>query len=151
MLGIIVVFNIIGEILIAVLHRPIMKNIRIRQDNEKSTFVTRFSGALIAGVGVIPTAVLSANPTGAFAHKSKFVKANDSMLKALSFDKARGVGRFTPGLIGLAKIGLDFTKEKDNTNTLAASLEKYFQQFYNQDNYLYKELPKPSYDETTGT
>ena len=43
------------------------------------------------------------------------------------------------------------TKEKDNTNTLAASLEKYFQQFYNQDNYLYKELPKPSYDETTGT
>ena len=151
MLGIILIFNIIGEILIAVLHRPITKNIRIRQDNEKSTFVTRFSGALIAGVGVIPTAVLSANPTGAFAHKSKFVKANDSMLKALSFDKARGVGRFTPGLIGLAKIGLDFTKEKDNTNTLAASLEKYFQQFYNQDNYLYKELPKPSYDETTGT
>lgn len=151
MLGIILIFNIIGEILIAVLHRPITKNIRIRQDNEKSTFVTRFSGALIAGIGVIPTAVLSANPTGAFAHKSKFVKANDSMLKALSFDKARGVGRFTPGLIGLAKIGLDFTKEKDNTNTLAASLEKYFQQFYNQDNYLYKELPKPSYDETTGT
>ena len=97
MLGIILIFNIIGEILIAVLHRPITKNIRIRQDNEKSTFVTRFSGALIAGVGVIPTAVLSANPTGAFAHKSKFIKVNDSMLKSLSFDKARGVGRFTPG------------------------------------------------------
>lgn len=170
MFGIVVIFNIFAEILIAILKKPITKHIEVRKQAKKlieagqlennseaagkkektSTALTRISGGLIAGFSIIPTAVLSANPIGAITYKSDFVKTNDKMLNALSFKKAIGVARFSPGLIGLANIGLDFINKKESNQTIAYSIEKYFQQFYNQDNYMYKGQPKPKFNKTTG-
>ncbi|EIN14989.1 Hypothetical protein, predicted transmembrane protein [Mycoplasmopsis agalactiae 14628] len=139
MFGIQALFLIVAEIISLILRKVIRKPLKNMRENKVSTVGSRSIGAILSTAGIVPCAILAANVTGFMTTNNKVIEANDKMLSAISFKKAEGVSRYTPGLIASAKIGNDLltsNNESSNNESVINAFEWYLQQFVRPENYI---------------
>ncbi|WP_027334754.1 hypothetical protein [Mycoplasmopsis felifaucium] len=129
-------FCIIGGILILILRKKIKKPMEQLKKDGKTTVAWRSLGAIIATAGVIPCSVFVANAAGIISYNKSTNNTNNQIISALSFNKARAVSSYTPGLIATAEIVNNYVFDTKNTMELANTLKLYFEQFINPNNYI---------------
>ncbi|MCE6061468.1 CvpA family protein [Mycoplasmopsis agalactiae] len=139
MFGIQALFLIVAEIISLILRKVIRKPLKNMRENKVSTVGSRSLGAILSTAGIVPCAILAANVTRFMTANNKVIEANNKMLSAISFKKAEGVSRYTPGLIASAKIGNDLltsNNESNNNESVINAFEWYLQQFVRLENYI---------------
>ncbi|WP_029513353.1 hypothetical protein [Mycoplasmopsis primatum] len=134
-----IVFNIGGEIITKVFKGVIMKPIKDRENNHISTIPYRSLGAVVSTVGVIPCAVLTTNIIGIISSNNGAINTNDKLLSGITFGKGTGISKYTPGLIGAAKLDKDWNinedKQLEEKQSIISSFNWYLKQFIDADNY----------------
>ncbi|MBT1394403.1 CvpA family protein [Mycoplasma bovis] len=140
-----ILFLIVGEIISLLLRKWIKKPLKNMRENKVSSVGSRSLGAVLSTAGIVPCAILTANVTGFLTTNNKVIDANDKMLNYISFKKAEGVSKYTPGLIASAKIGNDLLNASSGSKldeTVIGAFEWYLQQFANPDNYVLLSVSK---------
>lgn len=137
---------IINEIIILIIRKPITKRMRYNKSINKSNALWRLGGGTIAAISVFPIAILAANATGFVSVNNNTINTNDKILSALTFNKAAGVSKYTPGLLSLGKIAADYAKNGNNQDSIVGSIDAYFQEFFKQKNYAFQgKLKDPNF------
>lgn len=136
------IFAFVSLIFMRVFRKLIKKPLEKRKENNKSTIGLRLAGGLIAPIFALPLASFSANVVGIAAKPESGVsKALNGMQKFLTFKQMSGLSQYSPGLISVATLAADYLKNGSNDDSIFGSINAYFQQFFNQDNYSFKGIP----------
>ncbi|MBZ4218152.1 CvpA family protein [Mycoplasma tauri] len=136
-------FLIIGEIITLCFKKRIKNKFKNRKDNNVSSLSYRSLGAVLSSIGVIPCSILTANISGIVSTNNPIIDANDTMLKAISFNQAKGISKYTPGIIGGAYIADESTTKKSKNDdsektTISSAASYYINQMLNPSNYVLK-------------
>ena len=136
------IFAFVSLIFMRVFRKLIKKPLEKRKENNKSTIGLRLAGGLVAPIAALPLASFSANVVGIAAKPESGVsKVLNGMQKFLTFKQMSGLSQYSPGLISVATLAADYLKNGSNDDSIFGSINTYFQQFFNQDNYSFKGIP----------
>ncbi|EGV00593.1 hypothetical protein MCSF7_00035 [Mycoplasmopsis columbina SF7] len=110
-----------------VLRKWSMKKFKEAKKEGKKLWGNRFSGAALSVASFMPAAILLTNFTGIANYENKAIKANDALLKIITFGKASGISSYGPAIAAI-EMALEDQKYLDGTNEL-------FNKFSQKENY----------------